>query len=239
MRLIKSIGFLTLAGLLQAGCSSKSADTAAQMHIQFPSVSESKIASAKVSASSTPSALIANFDWALVCYAVNVSASDISKSPAGSCDVPLSIFKGTVPPGGDLLLKVPKGGARTVDVLVYSRATAAEPCPTLDKDFSTLSRTRIARVGQTNGVDMFNDNVEVSVDISAPAAGTTLLSQYNLPDICKPIVPTQGSSTSRVAEGHSVITGGNFKISGTISSKQAERVLSGGNFVMHLSRQAQ
>ena len=217
------------------------------MAIHFPDAASSQLKSSslrKAGSESRVSSQTLGFDWSLVCYMVNVSASDIPTSKVGSCDIPLGVFQGSVPPGGMLSLNVPSGSSRLVDVLVFLRSSSTDACPALDSKsgFSKLSRTRFIRVGQTASVDMTQASVTVVVDISTPADGVNLVTQYGLPNSCKPTAQPQGSFTSRLTSGHGVLSGTSgsmtIKAVSSVGGQQSEAIITGDGITMHLSRQA-
>ena len=234
-----SFSFLAILMVVaSAGCSSKNSSSTSQLHIQFPTVAQTQSAQQKSLASASASGASASlngFDWSLVCYMVNISASDIASKNVSQCDIPTGVFKGSVAPGGSLTVDVPAGVGRTVDVLVYLRTSTSDSCPVVASGFGPLNRSRIARVGQTTSVDMTNANVTVQVDVSAPLSGVDLVSQYSLASSCRPVV--QGSATSRVTLGHSILTGGGMTVVGSVSAQKSEAILTGGGLTMHLTRQ--
>ena len=225
------------------GCSATSHVTTSKLQFHFPTTNQTTMAEKKSYASSV-SAMTLGFDWSRVCYMVNISAPDIPTSKAATCDIPLGLFQGSVPPGGTLALDVPAGTGRSVDVLVYLRNAASDSCPSLDtkSGFTTLSRTRFVRVGQTAPVDMTKASVEVEVEVSTPADGVNLVTQYGLPSSCKPVTVPQGGATSRITSGHTLISGNvgsqTIIISGSISGLQSEQRLTGNGITINLSRRA-
>ena len=236
---------LVAAIFISAGCSVNSLPSTSRMQIQFPENAQSLSSASKTSSSpsSAVSASALGFDWNYVCYMVNVTASDIPVNKAAACDIPLGVFQGSVAPGGKLSIDVPAGTNRNVDVLVYLKTAVNDPCPNFNSQsgFSTFSRARFFRVGQVSSVDMTAASVQVQVEVSAPATGVSLVSQYRLPSSCSATAAPEGAFTSRLGSGHALQTGTSGSttvyVSGTVTGTQAEATLTGsGGYKVQLSR---
>src|SRR5205085_980471 len=110
------IGVLTMTG-----CGPAKKDTSpVTLSIRIPTaqqlLSQSKLQTLSASA----------IDLSRGCFAVNITASDISSIKAGTCDVPVGIFAGFVAPGGQVTLTVPRGSSRKLEVFYFSRASSLD-----------------------------------------------------------------------------------------------------------------
>ena len=92
--------------------------------------------------------------------------------------------------------EVPKGSARKVELFAYFRSSTSQACAP-HKSINELDPGNVASLGSTT-VDILNDNQVVDLDISLPAAGATLVIQYNLPAFCTAGSTTLGDGSARI-----------------------------------------
>ena len=218
--LISKFSFYAVALLVVAGCTAKN-DRSSKLVIRLPSANDLR---GKVSTSSS--------DFDLACFAVNISGSDIptTKAPT-TCDLPTGVFAGLAAPGSELSLSVPRGTRRSLEIFAYFRASATEPCRSAVGGFGTLNRTKIVRVGRVDAFDVLNDEVSVEVSISAPAAGTSIITQYSLPAVCTATAaPTPtGTSFAKVTAGSAVgTTLGGYKFKARVTDSSGYSPTAGG-----------
>jgi hypothetical protein len=223
-----------VTGVLLASCSAKkSAGSGSNVSLHFPSGAQAANAQA-IAGKESASA----YDFSRVCYAVNITGTAINNSQASTCDIPVGVFAGFAAPGGDLSIEVPRGVGRHLEIFAYMRKTSAEPCPQGVGAFSTIDRSRVARVGSVASFDTQNELVELQVNVTAPPPGENLITEFSLKDSCAPkTIPSVGGST--ITNGNATVSGGAYVIHGTISGEVHEAVLSGGNYLMQISRRAQ
>jgi hypothetical protein len=238
VRTIRAALLLAFALLGSIACSPKS-DDGSKVRIQFPAApSLSSMKRDKVS--NLVSTLgLSDFSWSKVCFAVNVTASDIVKpvTPTPTCEIPVGIFSGSVPPGGEISLSIARGSARKLEVFVYLRNSSSDPCPSLQNGFGSLDHSRISRVGFVSSFEVKDPTLDLPVDVSQPASGDDLVAQYQLPSSCRPAtISAPGGGASRVSLGSTKQSGGKFNVFAVVSAQKNEATLSGGSFKVKLSR---
>jgi hypothetical protein len=145
---------------------------------------------------------------------VNITAQDLLPSATlpgsavGTCDLPIGVFSGSVAPGGSVNILVAKGQARKLEIFTYLRTASSEACPALTGGFQDLNRDKIVRVGQVASFDVVDDQTDVSVNVTAPQVGESLITQYSLPSSCHGPVqaPSPGSRSAGFGLGHAQLT---------------------------------
>ncbi len=228
-------GYLGLLIAILPACSLKNKESSpSKLTLTFPTTQQILAQqSQKISTYST-------YDWARVCYMVNVTADDIPKNFGGSCNIPIGVFVGAIKPGGSVILEIARGKRRKLEVFTFMRDGESTPCPSMAGGFGPLDPLKIVRVGQVPYFDTEESTMTVRVDLQEPDNGSSLVSQYQLPVTCgksQPPPPTSG--TARVGAGQVRQAGGSFIVDGTVSGQHAETVLSGGSYQVQLSRKAQ
>lgn len=224
--LLKTAGF-SFALLTTAACSQLIAPPSkSKVALRFPEAR--RLNSEKLSASAT-------YDWSRVCFIVNVTAQDIPRATTGQCEVPLGIFVGTVPPGGEVAIEIPRGNGRKLEVFSYLRASAATACPALRGGFGAIDRSKIVRVGQIGSFDTQTAEMSLTLMLQAPADGASVLSQYSMPATCATASAARPGS-GRIAAGRQHQEGGHFVVEGTVGPQKHEYELNGGTFKVRMSR---
>lgn len=162
MNWIRSTTTLALV-ILAFGCTRPSANkNSNQSQISFRAPSSNDFFKASTQSSSIPAGYKA-------CFAVNVIASDLPTSQHNSCSPKLGSFAGYVEGNANLSLSVPKGSARTFQLIVQL-VPPTQSCPQLNpahlSDYDTLRFTYLA--GQTAGIDLKKDEESVSIKLEFP-----------------------------------------------------------------------
>lgn len=168
-----SLVWVALTWVALAGCSKPQSD-GARLRIQFPESTSSELQDPKTSAVSVSN----------LCFAVNVMADDIPNASSGPCDISHGIMGGSVPPGGELALAIPRGQKRRLDVYAYQRSNSNETCPTVEAGFAKLDAKKITRIGQVTDFSTLEAEVTVSVTITLPDGTSNLITQAGLPSTC-------------------------------------------------------
>ncbi len=160
------------------GCGSKKATDSARVTLSFPKID------AKTAQSKSESAA-ASYDFSLACFAISVTASDITPSGGGTCDIAVGIFYGFAAPGTSVSLVVPSGSARKMEVFAYRRTSLSETCPTGKTNLKDLEIERLSRVGVISSFDVSPPEVSVNITLTEPSGN--VVSQYSLPTSCLPV----------------------------------------------------
>ena len=226
------LGCLTVLGL--GGCAAKNPSSAGNSRVAIVFPSEAQLN--KVSTKSV-SAFAQTYDFARACFAVSVTGAGIPFTvSSATCDVPVGVFQGFVPPGGSVSMEIPNGTARRLEVIAYARATSGEACPT-GTSLKGLNVTRLARVGVIDSFDALEPDVVVEVQLKVPSQN--LAEQNNLPQSCRVNSLTPLLASTAITSGHAVQTGGGFKLVGAVSGLKNEVKLTGGNYRLQMSRRIQ
>jgi hypothetical protein len=223
---------LTIGPLLPIlGCNTKSAQQSSKVSVTFPQAQSNRSAVRNLSSVGK-----LDYNFSLACYAINITAPDIANSAASACGVPVGLFSGFVAPGTDLTISVPHGTARELQVYAFLRPSAGDSCPT-QTSLQGLDLSTVARLGVVSSFDTMSDTVDLTVNLTAPADGTSLASQGLLPATC---VPPPLATTANVVAGASTLTGGGYTMVGKVSGLKNEMFYqAGGQYIVILSRRAQ
>ena len=205
-----------LAAFLSFGCASPKSGGPV-LTIQFPT-------SASTNSANKSDVSTLSFDWANVCYIVNVTGPGIAESRSNACEIPTGIFKGSVAPGGTMELEVPRGANRRLEVFIYRRLASGDACPTLNDRFGTTDRSKVSRVAIVENILVDGDRA-VNVSVKEPTASDSLLAQFSLAASCLPSAPF--GSLKKITQGHAVQSGTSLKVEGSVSSAPSEFVMSG------------
>lgn len=221
-----------LAAALAAACGPGKKGSASSLKLRFPEAGSAALASK-----------VGGFSWNLACFSVNVLASDIpARQP--TCSPPIGAFQGAAAPGSELVVSVPNGSRRRLEIFAYVRTTATSPCPALDpaKGFQGLDLGRVVRVSPAEVFfDALTPEVSIDVQLTLPATPTDVVEQYGLAASCRPAAPASGPGSSRVILGAATSTGvsgsGVLSAIGTVSAQKNEITLTGaGGLEARLSR---
>lgn len=179
-----------------------------------------------------------NFNFSLACYAVNVTADSIPLAQPRTCEIPIGVFSGFTPAGGQISLMIPNGFRRKLEVFAYQRSSLNESCAKVSGGFGSVSKSKIAKVGEVLSFDTVQPNVDLVVNVSPPASGVNLLTQYSLPNTCSIAGAPSGEGMAHVTLGHGNLLSksGNIKIVGSVSAQTNEQVLTSSSFKIELSR---
>lgn len=227
VRFFKSTAVAALFVLL-ASCSPKAGD-GSRIVIRLPGGTNS--ASSKVGSLS--------FDINKACFAINVTASDISSSSGSACEIPLGKSAGFAPSGGEISIEdVPKGSNRKLEMFVFQRTNATDTCPSLKAAFTQANSSKTARVAEMY-FDIRDPVTNLTVVIDPPPAGVNVATQYSLPGTCvatdSPAPPASGGAG--ISSGSARISGPGMVIDGSIGTSK-EMVLTGTGMTMQLTRKA-
>ena len=220
-RYFRFSSMITSCGLtltLVTGCASQKAGGPV-LTLRFPTATTLRSAAHSKSDVSTLS-----FDWASVCYIVNVTGPGVSESKANACEIPTGVFKGSVPPGGSVELVVPRGANRRLEVFIYRRLATGDTCPALQNGFGSTDRSRISRVAVVENILIDGDR-QVDVDVKVPTPADSLISQYSLAANCGPTTPFMG--LKKISQGRTMQSGSSLAIEGGVSSAPSEFVSAG------------
>lgn len=211
------------------GSCAKTTGEDSRITIRFPDgKSQASNTSEKVSAM--------NFDFSLACYAVNVTAETIPLAPPRTCEIPIGVFAGFIPAGGQISLMIPNGYKRKLEVFAYQRSSLSESCAALSGGFGSVNKSKVARVGEVLSFDTVQPSVELVVSVSPPPSGVNILTQYSLSNACALAGSPSGEGTARVTLGGGTLTSSSFKIVGSVSAQTNEQVLTSSSFKIELSR---
>jgi hypothetical protein len=159
-----------------------------------------------------------SYSWDRACFAMNITAPDINSPEDATCEVHRGIFAGTAAPNSELSASVPRGDLRKLELFAYFRNSSAEPCPALNGGFGTLDRKKIVRVGVVESFEVANSEVNLTVNVSLPATGTSVVSQYSMPNSC--VASATGTTSGRLVSAAESATGTNsFAIRHRVSYK--------------------
>ena len=228
----KNIQWIPFVFILALGCQRKPIEEkSSKVSLTFPSAEQLNVGH-KFS-----SAAAGSYDFSTACFSVNITASDISRTNGGGqCDIPIGVFAGFVAPGKSIIVEVPHGSQRKLELIAYQRNNANEACP-VKSNLSGLTLSRLARVGLTT-FEANDPEVTVNVTMSAPT--TTFATQYSLPTTCQASsIPANTNGSVRLANGNSIQTGTGWTAISTISGSHNEMLLQGGNFKLRMSRRSQ
>lgn len=213
-----------MLALVMSSCSMKQ-EGPSRLTIQVPSVSALN-SSQKISSLS--------YAWANACFMVSVKGEGIETTTPNACSIETGRFSGSVAPGGVLSIEVPKGAGRSLDLFVFFKSgTGACPTATSLAAFNASSTVRVAQVAS---FDTFASETNLNVTVSLPNSSENLITQYSLPSTCKANSFVPGTGSSAIVAGHAIQSGGSFKAQTTVSGRQSEKALTGGGFVMKLTR---
>ncbi len=200
-----------LFGILASSCSMK--DTGgSRVVINIPN---SKTLSSRVGALS--------YSPDRACFAMNITAGDIQSAPDATCEISRGVFAGTAGEGGTLSAEVIKGSGRKLELFVYIKPTATEPCPVLTGGFGTLDRRKIFSVAEQT-FDVVED-VALSVNVSMPSAGATSIAS-SLPATCVIAGGPSVSAGRSVAGAAQSSSAGGYVVRQRVSFRPEEKTIS-------------
>lgn len=208
---------LALASL--SACSPKSNSHSSSITLNLPSAAQLKGSGAN----SAQKILATNLDFAKACFMVNITGDGITDSAKTKCDVPSGVFAGSAAPGGKLEIEVNKGSNRKIEVAAYFRSSTTEACKTKES-INQFDPDSVVRVGSKT-TDLLLDRETVDIDISLPAVGQTLVTQYNLPAFCSAGSSTLGEGSSRIVSARQSATTPNFKVESVVTGLATGRAL--------------
>lgn len=204
-----------LFGILASSCSMKDKGAESRVVLNIPS---SKTLSSRVGALS--------YAWEKACFAINITAPDITSPADSSCEVHRGVFAGMVAPNSTLSAYVSRGGGRKLELFAYLRSASTDACPQLAGGFGGLDRKKIVRVGLVESFDVDSDEVNLTVNVSEPAATDSVYSQYSMPAVCVANATTPNSAGGRLVAGASQSSSaGSFTIRQRLSFKPEEAPL--------------
>jgi hypothetical protein len=222
MRLLRFCLILTFVFL--GACSAKQ-NSSSSLTLTLPTAEQLKAKSQtaqKISSS--------DIDWLKACFMVSVTGSNIPDTAQNKCQVPSGIFAGSVAPSistdkvSQLKIdQVPKGAARKIELFAYFRSSASTACKTY-ASVNELDPGSVASLGSTV-VDINSDVQTVDLDISLPAVGQTLVTQYNLPAICTAAGSTSDDGSSRIVTARQSASTANFKVESVVTGLATGRAL--------------
>jgi len=185
--------FCLIASLaLFAGCAKKAPTDGSSSHVSF----------------TIPKTFGNNALGNAACFAVSITASDITPVEAGSCDEPYGIFGGLVPLGGTIELEAKFGNARTIDiyyVISDTGCTEFDPSQGLGQVFGS---NKVWRIGRKENVDFNKPEVTVPIQIEYPANSNSLATIVNAPGNCintPPIANLVFPAEARVVQGSTAV----------------------------------
>lgn len=138
------------------------------------------------------------------CFGVNVVAGDLITSPASSCSPALGITSRFVDPGQDIVLEVPGGTARQIDLYAYL-TDAGAVCPAWDSSLNSTGAHcgRMYKVGSVANIAVSGAEITVSMPIENLTLNKPVLSELGLNACDSPQgarVISQLSSTGQVLD---------------------------------------
>jgi hypothetical protein len=226
------LGVITIMCLGSCAAKKSSGAGSSRVAIAFPTESQLN----KVSTRSV-SAFAQTYDFARACFAVSVTGTGIPVTAStATCDVPVGVFQGFVPPGGSVSMEIPNGTARRLEVIAYARISTSEPCPS-GTSLQGLNVMRLAQVGVIESFDAVVPDVVVEVQMKMPSQN--LAEQKSLPQSCRVNSLTPLLASTAITSGRAVQTGGAFKLVGAVSGLKNEIKLTGGNYTLQMSRRIQ
>jgi hypothetical protein len=201
-----------LVTVILSACSSKNGSGSSSLTLNLPTAEQLKAAkplnAQKIAA--------ADLDFAKACFMVSITGEGIVDSAKAKCDVPSGVFAGSAPPGGKLEIDVVKGTKRKIEVFAYFRSSASAPC-VKHESINQFDPGSVARVG-SKIADLVQDRENVDIDISLPAAGQTLVSQYGLPAFCASGTTTVlGEGSSRIVSARQSASTTHFKVESVVT----------------------
>lgn len=194
-----------------SACSPKNDSGSSSLTLNLPTAEQLKaakpLAAQKIAA--------ADLDFAKACFMVSITGEGIVDSAKAKCDVPSGVFAGSAAPGGKLEIDVVKGTKRKIEVFAYFRSSASTPCVKRES-INQFDPGSVARVG-SKIADLVQDRETVDIDISLPAAGQTLVSQYGLPAFCASGTTVLGEGSSRIVSARQSASTTSFKVESVVT----------------------
>gem|GEM_PF-5908373 len=168
------ISFLLL-GIL-SGCGNSVSEERSRLTLKLP---KSFSSSSKASLSKTQSGLSSSPQ--LICFAVNVMATDLEVAGRKSCDPAYGQVTDFVPGGSEISLDIPSGNARSIEL--YYIVGQNGTCPSFDAKtgLGNLGSNRVHRLAKLEGVNMNDPEITVKLPISLPSHSNTLGVLESLP----------------------------------------------------------
>lgn len=161
--------FAALSVLLTLGCQRAQDTDLSKVALQIPSESAFK-ASAMAGSLSKTSSLSEPLDVSKLCFAVQVSASDIPYAAKDSCDFRKGIVVGSVAAGENLVIDVPRGNDRLFEVFGYLRKSNTEPCGPVPDVIPASDLQRIYLLGQSATVNVTQPEMVVEIAVKIPTS---------------------------------------------------------------------
>lgn len=199
-----SIFVCLILSTLAVGCTRAKKDVSS-LRIKVP---DAVGAQGKVDAMSVP----AGFKK---CYAVNVSASDISSS-SRSCGKALGTYTGYVAEGSTLEVSVARGSNRSVDLYMYLTPDTGAACPALTTSCDAARECNSYKVASATGVDTSQAETSLSLTVAFPGLTQNAVSvDAPASTLCS------GSVAAALTTGGDIVDAGLNGISGAPSTPAA------------------
>ena len=211
--------YVALVSLLFLAACSPKGGSSSSLSLRLPTTEQLK--SAKPLSAQKIEA--ANLDFAKACFMVNVTGEGIANNAKTKCDVSSGVFAGSAPPGGKLELDVIKGTKRKIEVFAYFRSSTSETCPIKDS-VNRFDPSSVALVG-SKVTDLLLDRENVDLDISLPAVGQSLVTQYSLPAICTASSSVSTEGSSRIVTARQSASTTSFKVESVVTGLATGRAL--------------
>lgn len=182
----KRMSFVVIAmsWLLLAGCQRAQDDKTSKIDLQIPEASVFKKLTSDSLSKTDNAASNATIDFENLCFAVQVSASDITYEPKSKCDFRKGMVVGSVPAGGTLSLDVSRGSDRIFEVYGYLKKSSADTCGSVPEIIPDADLSRIYLLGKSDPQSIQQPEVSVSIDIKLPSSDQNVISQFSLPPSC-------------------------------------------------------
>lgn len=154
------------------------------------------------------------------CFAVNITASDITKASPGNCDTQYGVFGGLIQAGEAIELETKFGSSRTIDIYLV---ISDNPCGPFDPNRGigkVFGSNNVFRIGHKEGVNFDKPEVTVEMPIELPNQANSFKNILGSPASCE---IGGGLNLSSIKQARIVV--GNYRGTTNAGSKVQVRVL--------------
>lgn len=171
-----------------------------------------------------------------VCYGVNVTGAGITPN-AASCSPPTGVLAGWIEPGKEIIVSVPKGTGRKVELYIYLLPENQNlPCPLLGKTVPGNQIKDAFLVATANNITVSDQTDPVMMTLNFQGLTQHLGVEYSLPASCT--AGSGGGGSGPVGFGTSTaageVTGTGMKMYGRVGQPQDGKVLSGAGIKLYV-----
>lgn len=168
------------------------------------------------------------------CYGVRVTGKGIDDGATSQCNPLSGIRVGFVEPGKEIVVQVPKGPGRTVELYAYLLPTgSSDACPSqaFQSDLKPEYVVATYKIGVAPNLEVAQDT-PVDIVASFPGVSNTIASDLSLPAACTAVTPAPSNNRPGldVSSGKGVAVGATYRVIGSAGVLPPRQTATGSTY---------